>query len=50
MIRVWKLQKKKIITALNVEKPGEDQLYPYKEVIGELPNFAKDQALNSVSG
>ena len=49
MIRIWKLQKKKIINALDVSKPGENFLYPFMEQIGELPNFAEDHPINTVS-
>ena len=37
---VWRLEKSKILPMIEVLKPTEEELYPFKEKVGKLVNYA----------
>ena len=44
---VWRLEKSKILPMIEVLKPTEEELYPYKEKVGKLVNYAEGHVLNT---
>ena len=46
---VWRFEKKKYYSFVEVKKPTEDELYLQKEALGEIQNYAEEHPLNTVS-
>jgi hypothetical protein len=44
---VWRLEKSKILPMIEVLKPTEEELYPFKEKVGKLVNYAEGHVLNT---
>lgn len=44
---VWRLEKSKILPMIEVLKPTEEELYPFKEKVGKLVNYAQGHVLNT---
>ena len=46
-VLVWRLEKSKILPMIEVLKPTEQELYPFKEKVGKLVNHAEGHVLNT---
>ena len=46
-LKVWRLEKSKILPMIEVLKPTEEELYPFKEKVGKLVNYAEGHVLNT---
>lgn len=44
---VWNLEESKLKGKLQVERPTEDALFKFKQLIGDLPNYSEDHILNT---